>query len=313
MLRPAIAVLAVLAVLPLVPAQEPPSDPALGWRVAAERSGITGKDLETLAREELLLTNEGFKAVFDPYLSGPDHLSSFITSDSLLAGYHSLFEESVIALETARAGKLPTLLADLQEYLADETSAPQGSVELVAAARRRLRLVLAVAQALIGPLPPSVDAETARTIAPVVAALQQSDGGTARIAPEWLGPYDGQFLGIDVGHCRPRGPYAEDPLLARYFQACAWLQAVPFRVDQDVELLGVCLLGDTISDHRFGGYDEFTEFFGTFESIIGRRDDWDLPLAIDTMRFVSVDDEPVAAILAETRAGLRKRAEKEGL
>src|SRR5690606_16217721 len=119
------------------------------WRAAAERSGITGEDLETLARDELLLTNEGFKAIFDPYVAGPAHLSSLITSDSLLAGYHSLFEESIVSLEAARAEQLPALLAELQVRLADESSVPKGSVELVAAARRRARLVLAVAQGLL--------------------------------------------------------------------------------------------------------------------------------------------------------------------
>ena len=103
-------------------------DPAHGndWKDTAQKFGLSAREIDRLAKDKVLVTNEAFKQVFTPYLSSSEPL--FITSDSLLKGFHVLFEESVLRLEHGNSRKLGGILKFLLS-LQESSTCVRGSCE----------------------------------------------------------------------------------------------------------------------------------------------------------------------------------------
>lgn len=97
---------------------------------------------------------------------------------------------------------------------------------------------------------------------------------TARLKPEWLGKPDAGFMAIDYARFKPQGFYADEPRLAAFFRATAWLQSIPMRVGNDAELATAMLLGKAC---LLGGeYHLQDDVFQRYQHLLGECDD--LPL-----------------------------------
>ena len=88
---------------------DPPKD--YRWEDEAKARGLGAKEIELLRQHKFVIAGEPYKQIFQPYISSKSPV--FITSDSLLNGFHVLFEESVYRLEMAHARKLPAILSAL--------------------------------------------------------------------------------------------------------------------------------------------------------------------------------------------------------
>jgi len=261
------------------PSQELP-DPAKGyqWSEEAGRHGLSPAGVKLLAQQKVLVTGESFKQVFDPYIRSG--LPLFITSDSLLNAFRVLYVESVLRLERANARRLPLLLRHIWDHLDKAAALFQESPELTAAAKRRARVILGTALRLLeneaAEMEPGVAALVAEEVAKVHAAK-------AMEKPAWLGPPDPGFLALDYSRFRPRGFYTKSEGLERYFRAVAWLQAIPFRVSKDEELLSVLILA--FANVKKGPHENVADwserlaFFRRFGEFVGTGDDWDLQAA----------------------------------
>ena len=75
--------------------------------MSAEKSGLSDKDISSLEKNRILITNEAYKQIFSAYLSGDKPL--FITSDSLINAYHVLYEESILRTAQAASEIIPRL------------------------------------------------------------------------------------------------------------------------------------------------------------------------------------------------------------
>ena len=174
----------------------------------------------------------------------------FITSDSLLNGFHVLFEESVLRLEQANMRKLGHILRHIEDNLATAHKDFEGNPQLAAAAQTRAKLLIAIAMLLLGEEPKGLQrpllALAKRRPARVEAAKGQQK-------PAWLGPPDRGFVALDYTRYRPRGFYTKTAALGRYFHAVSWLQSIPLRLGNDEELatvlmLGICLRHDHLAE-----------------------------------------------------------------
>jgi hypothetical protein len=284
------------------------------WQTIAREFGLPDQDREQLARDKVLITREEFKQVFVAYI-GP-RLPVFVTSDSLLAAYGVLFEDAVTSYEQAQAPRLPPLLKRLWIHLNRAARRPHATPGLQAAALRRDRIVLAVAMALLGQEPVGLAPDTRQIVREELARIKEA---TAIFKPSWLGPSDQSPLALDYSRFRPRGVYAGNAEMERYFRACAWLQAIPFEVARDEELLAIALLaeaarateaeasredpGDRVAESPRPYFSEWVRHRST---LFGSRDDWDLGLAAS--HFEYCDLKPRGRGLAECRASLLETA-----
>jgi hypothetical protein len=297
----------------IVVAQEPEQklpDPARGyqWREAARKIGdLSAKEIERLAADKILVTNRAYRQIFTPYLG--DDLPLFLTSDSLLNGFHVLHEESISRREQANARKLGRILKFIWKNLETADKAFTGKPELVAAARARAKLTIATAMQLLGeqpiPLQPSVAALVTEEVRRVESARGQQK-------PKWLGPPDPGFLALDYTRFQPRGFYTKTPALQRYFRAMSWLQSIPFRISKDEELVTILMLGNCVTYDRFREdtvrEQDLREFFQAFEMFVGPGDDWNLMAAAHVVQGgIRLDDG-----LASEREYLLQRATGDG-
>lgn len=271
------------------------------WREAAAKAELTPAQVEQLAVDKLVIASKyTYRQAFEGCLR--DDLPLFITSDSILAGYHKLFEESVLRVERARVERLAPMLRTLWAGLDDVALFEEGDRQTLAERGvRRARIVLGVALRLIGD--DKTGADDPR-VAPAIEALARRAGGdgdgagAAAGVPKWAG-------GIDFSRCQPRGFYTRSDALRRYFRAVAWLQAVPFPVADDEALVAILALGRAVPDEPPDDHDEeqeegglfgggkpaearpgaaerdrraraagFHEFFETYHTFVGPSDDW---------------------------------------
>jgi len=309
-----LALAALLMGAAAAPAQRPDSDmPDLAkgykWQDAAKKCSLGAKDIEALAKQKVLMTNEAFKQVFDPYIKAKG-MPLFITSDSLLAAFHVLYEESVLRMETANARRLPQILRFIWEGL-EAQKMPNDADQRHACAYRRARILIGTATALLGDEPKGTSAEEAglikEEVRKITAAQTLDPAHIDATLPAWLGTTDETFTGIDYSRYKPRGFYTKSEDLARYFRAVSWLQSIPLRVAKDEELAAALLLGRAAASERFANgaeYLESREYFQTFREFVSTRDDWDLLKATEAAAW---DKDP-----AGTRKRLLDQARREG-
>lgn len=249
-----------------------PSD----WKVAAASQKLSAQQVASLAENKILVSSSASQ-VFVPYLHSSIELPVFITSDALLNAFHVLFRESVKRAEEANAVVLSDLLRLVWENLDVAAERVRGRPELVRKAKTRARVVVGTAMALLGSLDPPADAALASLIK---AEADRVVAARGLEKPAWLGDPAPSLLAIDYSRYKPRGFYAEVPGLDSYFRAVAWLQSIPFRLDNDEEFLSVLLLGNSMADCRFGRdrarRQRYEAFFGCYRQFIGDPDHWDL-------------------------------------
>jgi hypothetical protein len=288
-------------------------DPAKGyqWEQEAKKHKLDPADIQTLGKHKVLITNEVFKQVFDPYIQSS--LPIFITSDSLLNGYHVLFEESILRLERANARKLPEILRFIWNNLGTVDAKLKGKPELAATAKQRAQIIIGVALKLLGEETVKPDRKLAALIDAEVARVT---AGAGQQKPAWLGPPDPGFAALDYSRYLPRGFYTRSKYLERYFRAVSWLQSIPFRVAKDEELLSILMLGNCLTYQRFVRQDfdkgqEYHTFFRTYGQFLGVGDDWDLLAAAHQAQGELTYDLDGDA-LAQRREYLLKDAQADG-
>ena len=315
-LGPAVVIVALLCACgPAVVGQTNPTGtevaaPDDNWEAAAKAEGLTPEDIAKLRGDKLLVSNETFRQVFDPYIQGREPL--FITSDSLLNGFHVLYEESVLRMEKANARKLPEILRFIWAKLPTVGTEIKGKPERVSAARSRAQIIIATALKLCGDKTIAPPAEMGKLIDEEVKRIEAAEG---RLKPAWLGPPDAGFAELDYTRYKPRGFYTKSESLQRYFRAVSWLQSIPFRVSKDDELLAILMLGRTVTYEQFGEDfakgEEFENFFRGFSRFIGVDDDWDIMTAAHEAQH-ELDFDFGADGLAEKRKEVMEAAEGDG-
>ena len=245
----------VLGTLSWVRAEDPPSDPfgpespedvpPTDWRTLAGAEGLSGAEIERLARDKVLVGAQSFKQVFSPYL-GCD-LPLFLTSDSVLNAFHVVLEASLVELEEGRAAEMARHLAWLARALpgVPEAAGLDLPPTLVDHAVTRAQITLGVALAGLGAPLDDLPADVREMAIEEAARVVRAEG---LAKPGWLGPPDDGFTALDYTRFAPRGFYDRSVTLQRYFRAVSWLQAIPFRVGVDEELLAVLLLAKALED-----------------------------------------------------------------
>lgn len=291
--------------------------PPMTWRQAAEAAGLDAQAIEQLERDRFVISRREFKQIFDPYVEST--LPVFITTDSLLAGYHVLLEESILRLEERIAGELPTILREMWERLERESTPRTERSAEVTRALLRARMVLGTAVQLLDQETPLTTGETQELINEEVARITAA---TEVMKPAWLGPPDPGFLAVDYSRYRVRGMYAGFEMLERYFRAVSWLQSIPFRISNDEEFRAILILAESARlDKGFPSTEEFERVLATDTELVGIRENWDLRLAcavVYTPRMTwtkvrfdpfSVDLKIARAILANELPEQRNRPE----
>lgn len=267
-------------------------DPTQGydWKEAARKEGLTAAEIDQLGKNHILITDRAFKQAFTPYISFG--LPIFITSDSLLNGFHVLFEESVLRLEKSNARKLGGILKLIWTNLPETEDVVDGKPELVAAAKTRSRIIIATAIRLLGGDPGQMEPRIATLVQKEVERVEKA---TEALKPGWLGPPDYGFMLLDYTRYKPRGFYISTPELERYFRAVSWLQSIPFRIAKDEELATILMLGGCVN-HNILNIDfrralDIRAFFTMFDTFIGQQDDWGLLTAAEIADAIGGLDE----------------------
>lgn len=283
-------------------------DEKTDWREQADKH-LTPAQVKILARQKIVLTDEEFKQVFTPYLYGG--LPVFITSDSLINAFHVVLEESVYRMERVNAARLPAFLEHTLARVDDAAKDYPAKPEMVAAAKRRARVFLGTALRLSKDGAGKFDEPTTKLIRAEVARVTEATGTSK---PDWLGPKDPGFVAIEYSRFRPRGFYMRSTELQRYFRTLSWLQAIPFRVEKDEELLAALILSRAavvpnkpeleVARRGRATLDCFREFLGS-------GDDWSLDLLAryhDEIKRTPWADRHDQTMLEWLRAELTSRA-----
>lgn len=260
-------------------AAKTPSD----WRQTLKELGWRREAIEQLGRNKLLVVDEGLKQSFEPYSPSwyklGEHrkpLAVFITSDSILNAYHVLYEQSVLNVEAANIGLLTELLQHIDRAVAGLQVDGWKQPALARRAQGRAQRVIGVAVTLLDAKTATTDQQALSDVEVEASRVRASQG--LRL-PAWLGPSSDQFKALDYSRFKPRGPYEGSAALGRYFRAMSWLKAIPFRVQQDEELLAALLLARTIRPEQFADKQQakrLNQFIEGFADFVGEKDDWDL-------------------------------------
>lgn len=233
--------------------------------------GDSASLLETLDKQKFVITSQSYPQVFRAYLF-PSGSPFFITSDSVLNAYHVLFEETLTRMEGALAFELQGTLDETLRQLDAAAGEVGGESKLRVAALTRAKIVLGVARRSLNDSFRFGDEQLDGILARECALVRAAE---ARSLPEWMGAPEGTLLSFDYTRHKPRGLYTESEYLRRYFRAVSWLQAVPFRMENDTEFLAVLLLGEAMTRAgREKPESKSADFFASYRTFLGRPDDW---------------------------------------
>ncbi len=230
------------------------------WQEDARKRGLSNAEIAILEKNEILLTNLEYRQIYEAYLR-PD-ISVLITSDSLLNAYHVLLEESIVQIEASQVSRLNDILRMILKDLKTLRFSVQDQPELNAAAQRRARLVIGIAVRLLDKSFSLGDAELDEILDAESARIEAAE---VEYMPKWLGVPSPALPAVHYSRFRPRSFYTRNVQLERYFRAVSWLQAIPFRIDQDEELLAMLMLGHALRD-RPEEPEEETNHFDSVEA-----------------------------------------------
>jgi hypothetical protein len=178
---------------------------------------------------------------------------------------------------------------------------------LLDAARRRAQIVIAVAVKLLGDTDISFDEHLSRIVENEVNKIVSGEGIEM---PEWTGVSDSEFMTFDYSLYRPRGLYTQSELLRRYFMVLTWFQSIPFRVENDEELLSILILGQTLNasyTENFLKRKKIEKFFRYYRELAGQPNDWDLLFASQITRDRPGDLKKVRKYLVKKVADSKER------
>ena len=263
--------------------EEDESSVTPSWQETAREAGLSEKDISSLEKNRILITNDTYKQIFSAYIGSKK--PSFITSDSFLNAYHVAYEESILQLENTMAGRLPFILKMILKSINDTDYNITGNPMLLSSAKKRATLVIGIALRLTDDSFRLKDDELNSIIEEEIKRIFKAKD---ILMPDWLGKPDPTFIAIDYSRFRPRGFYTQSERLKRYFRAVSWLQAIPFRVSKDEELLAILMLGKSISSGRIEESSllrkRLSSFLNAYNTFIGTGDNWDLMDAADRTR-----------------------------
>ncbi len=305
--------LVLLLTLPPARAEDAGSGQPPDWRAQAVKAKLADVVVDRLDRDGFAVTDKTFEQVFNAYLGSP--LPAFITADSVLNAYQVLLEESLLRIETMRAADLHGVLRELWRGIEPKGPTNAVSPDVLARAQKRLRNVLGTAIGLSGSDLPALSAEEREKILAEVARVEAAVG---RGRPSWLTPHDQPVPAIDYGEFQPRGLYTRTEALKRYFRAVRFLQQIPFRVDDDIELTAATLLAVHIASDgdskTWTAADRCRSFLDDLDELLPRSDhltlemlSWEIygedrsPLAEDSLVGwrEEVDEEAADAVLSD--------------
>jgi hypothetical protein len=295
-------------------------------------------DVEQLNRDKILITNQVFRQIFEPYLNPSSPI--FITSDTVLSAFHSLFRHSIADMEQINAKRALDILRLIWSKIAPEEEIKKSSddqseaeaegkaevkeagenrketfiedeeqnvTRLLNAARRRAQIVIAVAVRLLG----DTDINFGEHLNVIVEnEVNNIVLGEGIKMPEWTGVSDSEFLTVDYSIYRPYGLYAQTEMLRRYFRVLTWFQSIPFRVENDEELLAILILGKTLNasyGQDFLEHKKIEKFFRYYRELTGTPHDWDLLFASEIARDRPGDLEQFRKYLVKQVAGSKPR------
>jgi hypothetical protein len=268
------------------------------WARKAKAKGLSAEDLQLLRENRFVITGKALKQVFEPYLDTAAPV--FVTSDSILNGFHVLFEESICWLEKAHARRLPPILKGIWENLDKASNDLRGDPKLLRAAQRRATIFLGTARCLLDPTALPKDGDLRALIE---EEIQRVTEAKRVFKPSWLGPPDDGFRAVDYSRFLPRGFYSTTKPLERYFRAVNWLQAIPFRLDNDEELVAIRLLNGALARADDLRDDKMESYWKAFRAFLGTGDDWDLIAARSPL--YDITKKKIEEAREEYRKGLR--------
>jgi hypothetical protein len=289
-------------------------------------------DVEQLNRDKVLITNHAYRQIFEPYLN--PNSSIFITSDSVLSAFHVLFRQSIADMEQVNADRALDILRRIWSEIAPEEEknkkvsgdqkipedrgdkASIGDLEhnfiiLLDAARKRAQIVIGVALKLLGDTDTNFDEHLSRIVENEVNKIVSGQGIEM---PEWTGVSDSELLTFDYTLYQPRGLYTQSELLRRYFRVLTWFQSIPFRVENDEELLSILILGKTLNASQaedFLKQKNIEKFFRYYRELAGQPNDWDLLFASQIARDRPGDLKKVREYLVKKVANSEDRLKND--
>lgn len=254
---------------------KPPLEMAdYNWEKDAKNDKLTDSQIAVLKKQGFLITDTHYKQIFEPYLWGSQ---VFITSDTVINAYSILLEDSVLQMELANAPRLQAFLDGTWKQLADAEKKCPSDKPLERAAVERAQMMIGVALELS--TGKKVKANT-KLIGKIDEEAQRVIAATGQSKPAWLGPPDPGFLAIDYTRFKPRGFYAGKPSLERYFRVTSWLQAIPFRFDNDQEFMAFMLIYGIVHDYNHKDLweksEEMKNIGRTYSMLLGASDNADL-------------------------------------
>ncbi len=241
----------------------PRSTDGYDWRAEAGTRDLSAAGIEQLALQKFLIGRQQFRQTFEPYTGA--QVPVFITTDSLLNGFHVLFDDSFKELEIRRAVRLRKTLEETIANVRAKLKSPNMPSEVIAPAWLQAQRAIGPAMVLLGSSADLIDEGVRPEIAAQVAKIREA---SAVELPSWLAPATEDFVALDYRRLKPVGFYASTAFLADYFRAVRWLQMVPYRVERDAELGAIALLGAGVP--RRDGHPE--SYFEVYERCLGEPD-----------------------------------------
>jgi hypothetical protein len=215
------------------------------WENDARGWGLSSQHIEQLKLHGVLITDQSFKQVFEPYIENQrmgqrliGNKQVFITSDTVIQAYAVLLQDAVNQLDLQMAAFLkPYLIQNWAGLLVRFASQPANRPDYISALEHAMMVSGTALHLITGSIegPPNL-------LKQIKDETERVKAASAQLKPTWMGPKDPGFLWLDYSRFNSRGFYVGHPVLEPYFQAVSWLQAIPFRFDNDLELLSFTIL-----------------------------------------------------------------------
>lgn len=214
------------------------------WEKIAVGQRLVGTDVRELERDGLLIKRDQiFLQSFQAY-TDPTTTPFFITSDSLLNGYHVLLEASLQRASLVEAKLLRSFLNDIFALLSQSSAESEYSLENTPEIIEHGQRVLGPALVLLGEKPVFLNKNVADDVDEAVRRIRAAD---SLWLPPWLGPAESDYAAVDFTQMKPKGFYSKNPKLIAYFQSLQWLRAIPFRIDRPTEFITFGCFADIVS------------------------------------------------------------------
>ncbi len=218
----------------------------------------------------------------------------FVTTDAVLHALHYIFDNLLTDLERARFGDLMVRRVLVPTLRAAHAQTAEAAGTPLAEAARAAELYLAVGLELYAP------GEAAAIAGPDLAAEAQA---IAALALAGEGQHKVPFLGgyrEDFSQYRPRGHYAGDEALERYFRGTMWMSRITFLAsDPDATRIALMLLRALRAAP--GALEGWTTLHDTLSFLIGPVDDLGPPEYAPLVDAAFGPEMPLDALADGTR------------